>query len=333
MRGAVDGLPSPHPLARTLPGLYQDESFAERLCAALDEVLAPVAVHARQPAGLPRPGDGARTTCSRGWPAGSGCRSTRDSRASGSACLLRRAVALHGWQGTARGIELAVEAVFGLPRGGAGDRRDHLVARRRTPRCPAHAQPAFVVRVLRPGGARGRPATTRPRRGLPQARPRRAPRRGGARLTGNPDAAGRQGRVSSAATRACSRRVAAAEPASPIRSWISASSSQAVSRSGSSSVAQRASGSASAGGAEQQGQLCGGEGGRRRGHPKPFSLGDHPLGRPGLARAARPGRAPARRGASRGSGAGPPCARARAASWSRASNSATSSTAPSRHRP
>jgi phage tail-like protein len=42
MRGTVPGLASPHPLGETLPGLYADDSLAQRLCQALDQVLAPV---------------------------------------------------------------------------------------------------------------------------------------------------------------------------------------------------------------------------------------------------------------------------------------------------
>jgi hypothetical protein len=42
MRGTVPGLASPHPLGGTLPALYADDSFAQRLCDGLDEVLAPV---------------------------------------------------------------------------------------------------------------------------------------------------------------------------------------------------------------------------------------------------------------------------------------------------
>jgi phage tail-like protein len=42
MRGMVPGLASPHPLGETLPALYADDSFAQRLCQGLDEVLAPV---------------------------------------------------------------------------------------------------------------------------------------------------------------------------------------------------------------------------------------------------------------------------------------------------
>ena len=42
MRGTVTGLASPHPLGETLPAIYADDSFTQRLCQALDEVLAPV---------------------------------------------------------------------------------------------------------------------------------------------------------------------------------------------------------------------------------------------------------------------------------------------------
>lgn len=43
MRGLIEGLNSPHPLGETLPALYQQEDdFALRFTAALDEVIAPV---------------------------------------------------------------------------------------------------------------------------------------------------------------------------------------------------------------------------------------------------------------------------------------------------
>jgi len=42
MRGTVPGLVSPHPLVDTLPALYREDPIASRLCAGLDEVLAPV---------------------------------------------------------------------------------------------------------------------------------------------------------------------------------------------------------------------------------------------------------------------------------------------------
>ena len=42
MRGMVEGLVSPHPLGAALPALYQEDTFAQGLTSALDEVLAPI---------------------------------------------------------------------------------------------------------------------------------------------------------------------------------------------------------------------------------------------------------------------------------------------------
>ena len=42
MRGLIDGLESPHPLGAALPGLFQEDGFAQRFTAAFDDVLAPV---------------------------------------------------------------------------------------------------------------------------------------------------------------------------------------------------------------------------------------------------------------------------------------------------
>lgn len=41
-RGAVPGLPSPHPIGEWLPALYAEDDFAQRFTAGLDTVLAPV---------------------------------------------------------------------------------------------------------------------------------------------------------------------------------------------------------------------------------------------------------------------------------------------------
>jgi phage tail-like protein len=41
-RGLVPGLSTPHPMGQFLPELFQEDSFALRLAAALDEVLAPI---------------------------------------------------------------------------------------------------------------------------------------------------------------------------------------------------------------------------------------------------------------------------------------------------
>jgi phage tail-like protein len=42
VRGTIEGLASPHPLAELLPGLYQDDTLVRRFTSGLDEVLAPV---------------------------------------------------------------------------------------------------------------------------------------------------------------------------------------------------------------------------------------------------------------------------------------------------
>ena len=42
MRGTIPGLGTPHPLGSGLPAIYLEDDLAQRLLAALDEVLAPV---------------------------------------------------------------------------------------------------------------------------------------------------------------------------------------------------------------------------------------------------------------------------------------------------
>ena len=42
MRGTVDGLRSPVPIAGLLPGIYQDDQFTQDFTGGLDDVLAPV---------------------------------------------------------------------------------------------------------------------------------------------------------------------------------------------------------------------------------------------------------------------------------------------------
>ena len=41
-RGRLPDLVSPHPLGERLPAMYQEDSFTQRLLAAMDQVLAPV---------------------------------------------------------------------------------------------------------------------------------------------------------------------------------------------------------------------------------------------------------------------------------------------------
>ena len=113
MRGHVPDLASPHPIARLLPGLYQDESFVKQFCSALDEVIAPVvATLDNWPSYLD-----VSTTPDDLLPwlaAWVGMTVDPDQPRDRQRLLLRRAAALHGSQGTRHGIEMAVEAVFGL---------------------------------------------------------------------------------------------------------------------------------------------------------------------------------------------------------------------------
>lgn len=113
MRGTVPDLMSPHPVGRTLPGLYHDDPFTQALCEALDEVLAPVLCvldNAPFYLDLAMAPDDFLPWLAR-WVG-----ITMDSGLPGSRQreLLRAAASHQGWQGTARGIELAVEALLGL---------------------------------------------------------------------------------------------------------------------------------------------------------------------------------------------------------------------------
>jgi phage tail-like protein len=113
MRGQLAELPTPHPFAPTLPGLYQGAAFVERFCSALDEVLAPVLCTLDN---LPSYLDVATAPEDLlPWLAAwTGMTLDPGQPRERQRALLRQAVALQGIQGTPRGIELAVEAVFGL---------------------------------------------------------------------------------------------------------------------------------------------------------------------------------------------------------------------------
>lgn len=112
MRGTVPGLASPHRLGETLPGLYAQDSFAQALCAALDEVLAPaVCTLDNLPAylDLATAPDDLLPWLAR-WVGMSFQASLPVAR---QRELLQSAVDLQGWQGTTRGLQLALESLFG----------------------------------------------------------------------------------------------------------------------------------------------------------------------------------------------------------------------------
>lgn len=150
MRGTVPDLPSPHPLGETLPGLYRDDPFTQALCRALDEVLAPaLCVLDNAPSYLdlamapedflPWLARWVGMGMDRGLP---GPRQRE---------LLRAAASHQGWQGTARGIELAVEALLGVDvhvyeSGGTAWSNDPHAA------LPGTAGAQVLVRVTAPPG-------------------------------------------------------------------------------------------------------------------------------------------------------------------------------------
>lgn len=113
MRTGIPELDSPHPLANTLPGMYQGKSFVRRLCYALDEVLAPVLCTLDN---LPAYLDvGTSPDDMLPWLAAwTGMSLDPGQSRERQRALLQQVVMLQAIQGTPRGIEMAVEAVFGL---------------------------------------------------------------------------------------------------------------------------------------------------------------------------------------------------------------------------
>jgi len=150
--GQAEAALSPHPLGATLPGLYADDSFAQRLCGGLDEVLAPaIAVLDCFPAYLdPRTAPPDLLDWLASWMGlvGAGKLPLRRRRA-----LVARAAELHAWRGTVHAVRELVQLATGHPAeleesGGTGWSRDAG-----TP-LPGRAHPELVVRV-RLGGTIG----------------------------------------------------------------------------------------------------------------------------------------------------------------------------------
>jgi phage tail-like protein len=146
-RGTVDGLASPHPLGRFLPGLYQDDDLVQRFTAGLDELLAPVF-------GVLDSGDAyvdpwltpldflawlaqwVGVELDRSWP---------EAR---QRAFVAQAADLWAWRGTAHGLRRLVEVTTGcraevLETGGAGWTGSPAPAGA----LPGSVAPALVVRV------------------------------------------------------------------------------------------------------------------------------------------------------------------------------------------
>ncbi|HEY7042971.1 MAG TPA: phage tail protein [Nocardioidaceae bacterium] len=113
MRGAIDGLVSPHPIGETLPSMYQGDPFTRDVCDALDDVLAPTLCTLDNLAAYLDLSTAPEDLLP--WLAGwIGMSLDRGQQPERQRELLRAAGRLQGWQGTARGIELAIEAVLGM---------------------------------------------------------------------------------------------------------------------------------------------------------------------------------------------------------------------------
>jgi phage tail-like protein len=112
MRGTVAGLGSPHPLGATLPALYADDMFAQALCSAADEVIAPILLTLDC---LPAYLDPATAPDDLiGW-LGSWLGLVLDDQQTPERRrqMVRTGFELVRWRGTPRGVRDAVAAVFG----------------------------------------------------------------------------------------------------------------------------------------------------------------------------------------------------------------------------
>ncbi|MFJ7250641.1 phage tail protein [Kitasatospora sp. NPDC098652] len=111
-RAAVPGLPSPHPIGELLPALFADDDFAQRFTAGLDTVLAPVFATLDNLSAYFRPelapadfldwlASWVAVEVDPAWP--------EEVRRA----VVGRAVELHRWRGTRRGLTERLRLVLG----------------------------------------------------------------------------------------------------------------------------------------------------------------------------------------------------------------------------
>jgi phage tail-like protein len=114
MRGEVTGLYSPRPLSDTLPSVYRDDFLAEQLCAAFDDVLAPIfATLDCLPAYLdPQTAPADMLNWLAGW---IGLSVNVHEEPARKRELITAGAALLPWRGTVRSVREAVVAAFNLP--------------------------------------------------------------------------------------------------------------------------------------------------------------------------------------------------------------------------
>lgn len=113
MRGAVNGMPTPHALGRHLPGLFQEDDLAQRFTAGLDDVLAPVLWVLDSLDAYLDPELAPEDFVS--WLAGwVGLELDDNWPLTRRRALVRRAAELHRWRGTVRGVAAAVALYTGV---------------------------------------------------------------------------------------------------------------------------------------------------------------------------------------------------------------------------
>ncbi|MCX4882237.1 phage tail protein [Streptomyces sp. NBC_00847] len=112
-RAAVPGLPSRHPIGEQLPALYADDDFAQRFTAGLDTVLAPVFTTLDNlPAYLdPRIAPTDFLTWLASWV---GATDDPQWPVERRREAVVRAVELHRWRGTRRGLVEALRLALGV---------------------------------------------------------------------------------------------------------------------------------------------------------------------------------------------------------------------------
>jgi phage tail-like protein len=112
VRGLQPGLGTPFPLGATLPGLYEEDDLVQRLCAALDEVLAPVVSTLDCLPAYLDPGTAPDDLVD--WLAGWVGVALDDVPPDLRRHLVARAAVVHRRRGTLRGVREALTAWFGL---------------------------------------------------------------------------------------------------------------------------------------------------------------------------------------------------------------------------
>lgn len=112
MRGAIDGLRTPHPLERRVPAVFRDDDFTVRFLSAFDEVLAPILTTLDCLDGYLDPALAPQDFVAwlAGWVA---CELDEAWPVAQQRALVAQAVALHRWRGTLRGLTDQVRMLTG----------------------------------------------------------------------------------------------------------------------------------------------------------------------------------------------------------------------------